>query len=73
MTGPGQDNYDISIQKIIPIRESVNFLFRAEFFNTFNKPQFANPDVSTGDATFGQILATSVNPRIIQFAVKLNF
>jgi hypothetical protein len=73
VTGPGQDNYDMCIQKVIPIRESMTFLFRAEFFNAFNKPQFANPDVSTADATFGQILATSVNPRIIQFAVKLNF
>ncbi|MBV9301063.1 MAG: carboxypeptidase regulatory-like domain-containing protein [Acidobacteriaceae bacterium] len=73
VTGPGQANYDMTIQKLTSIRESMNPLFRAEFFNAFNHPQFSNPDVSTADSTFGQILSTSVNPRIIQFAVKLNF
>ncbi len=73
VTGPGQNNYDISLQKVFTFRESKSVLFRAEFFNAFNHPQFANPDVSTGDPTFGQILSTTVNPRIVQFALKLNF
>ena len=73
VTGPGQDNYDISLQKMTPLRENMNIIFRAEFFNAFNKPQFANPDVGTADATFGDILSTTVNPRIIQFALKFAF
>ncbi|HXW91341.1 MAG TPA: TonB-dependent receptor [Terriglobales bacterium] len=73
VTGPGQNNYDISLQKTFAVREPMNVLFRAEFFNAFNHPQFANPDVSTADTTFGRILATTVNPRIIQFALKFNF
>jgi hypothetical protein len=73
VTGPGQNNYDISLQKTFAIREPMNVLFRAEFFNAFNHPQFANPDVSTAGVTFGRILATTVNPRIVQFALKFNF
>jgi hypothetical protein len=55
------------------IGESGNIEFRAEFFNAFNHTQFANPTTSVSSATFGVISATSVNPRIIQFALKLNF
>jgi hypothetical protein len=73
VTGPGQNNWDISIQKAFPIRESMNVLFRTEFFNAFNHPQFANPVVDTSDSNFGRILSTTVNPRILQFAVKFNF
>ena len=47
--------------------------FRAEAFNLFNTPRFSNLDTSQSDDTFGQILSTSVAPRIFQFALKLNF
>ena len=50
-----------------------NLEFRAEFFNIFNHTQFANPDAAFNDPTFGVIQATSVAPRIIQLALKLNF
>ncbi|MGH9971181.1 MAG: TonB-dependent receptor domain-containing protein [Pyrinomonadaceae bacterium] len=76
VTGPGQNNSDFAVIKRTPIgwlREGANVEFRTEFFNVFNHPQFANPDSSVTNATFGQITATSVNPRIIQFGLKLNF
>ena len=38
--GPGQNNWDMSFAKLIKIRESQSLQFRAEFFNTFNHPQF---------------------------------
>jgi len=67
--------------------EKFSLDFRTEFFNAFNTPQFANPDQNAGSTvpdgeggaiwapnpTFGQITRTSVNPRIIQFALKLVF
>jgi hypothetical protein len=74
--GPDQANTDISIIKRTFIgwpNESVNLEFRAEMFNAFNTPQFSNPDNSFSDSTFGQISTTSVNPRIVQFALKVNF
>jgi len=34
---------------------------------------FQNPDNVLASPYFGQILATSTGPRVIQFALKLNF
>ncbi len=75
--GPGNFNWDISIVKNFRITERQQVIFRTEFFNAFNHPQFSNPPaadlaVST-PSTFGQITTTSVNPRIIQFALKYIF
>jgi hypothetical protein len=41
--GPGQFNFDISLMKPFKIAEHHNVLLRADFFNAFNHPQFANP------------------------------
>ncbi|MFY9620667.1 MAG: carboxypeptidase regulatory-like domain-containing protein [Pyrinomonadaceae bacterium] len=74
--GPGQNNSDVAIIKRTPLRfinEAANVEFRTELFNAFNHPQFGNPSTSVSAATFGVISSTSVNPRIIQFGLKLNF
>jgi len=80
--GPGQFNWDISILKNTPITERVKMQFRADFYNAFNHPQFADP----GGASFGTvgfeniaspstvaITRTNVNPRLIQFGVRFQF
>jgi hypothetical protein len=70
--GPGLNNWDINLQKITNITESMNVAFRAEFFNAFNHAQFGLPDGNFTDSTFG--LVTSANPgRIIQFGLKFAF
>lgn len=74
--GPGQANLDMSLGKMFPVRwpnDTANVEFRAEAFNAFNTPQFANPVTAVNSATFGQILNTATAPRIIQLALKLNF
>ena len=73
--GPDQVNFDFALIKRTPFgaSEARNLEFRAEFFNLFNHAQFANPDTAFSDRTFGVIQATSVAPRIIQLALKLNF
>jgi len=61
LRGPRQVNLDFSIGKLFPIAESRNFEFRAEFFNLFNHPNFANP-ISNLNALFasgGSINATT--------------
>jgi hypothetical protein len=72
VTGPAQNNFDLALLKRTRITETKNVEFRAEFFNAFNTPQFANPNTVFGNS-YGIITATSVNPRIIQIALKLNF
>ncbi|MFZ0711385.1 MAG: TonB-dependent receptor [Terrimicrobiaceae bacterium] len=76
VNGPDQANLDLSLTKTIPIRwpkEGSSLQFRAEFFNVFNHPQFADPDNNFSSPTFGVISSTSVNPRVGQLALKLSF
>lgn len=74
--GPGQSNFDLAIAKATNVgwlKEGAIVEFRSEFFNAFNHPQFADPNVLLPFPTFGQITATRVSSRIIQFALKCNF
>jgi len=80
--GPGQFNWDVSILKTTRIRENHSIQFRTEFYNAFNHPQFTNPNYGPGatyalpnvrSGAFGNITSTSVNPRVIQFALKYSF
>ena len=87
LRGPAQNNVDFSIIKRLSFGESRNIEFRIEFFNLFNHVNFANPisnlnavgsiDPNTGQiinpGDFGRIVSTSNNPRLIQFALELNF
>lgn len=74
LRGPDQRNLDISVTKFIPIRENFNMEFRSEFFNVFNTVNFSNPNSNIAvPSTFGKITSTSSGPRVIQFALKLNF
>jgi hypothetical protein len=75
--GPGQFNFDISLQKSTAfglLGEHGQVQFRTEFFNAFNHPQFALPGTDISSAgTFGVISSTSVASRLIQFGLKLIF
>ncbi len=71
--GPGINNFDFSVQKLLPVGENKHFEFRAEFFNTFNHTQFLNPDGNISDGTdFGRIKRAR-DPRNVQFALKFAF
>ena len=77
--GPRFVNTDFSFIKHFPIRENLGLDFRAEFFNIFNHPQFFLGGGSSGMqdvnalSSFGVVNGTVNNPRVIQFALKLNF
>ena len=79
--GPRFVNTDFSIIKDFPVpfREA-NLQFRAEFFNLLNHSQyFLNGVSDTGEqdintpSSFGVVNNTVNNPRLIQFALRLNF
>jgi hypothetical protein len=74
LRGPDQRDFDIAVIKTTALTERVKLMFRWEVFNILNRPNFANPanDVST-PSTFGVISALTVNPRIMQYALKLEF
>jgi hypothetical protein len=76
LRGPAQNNTDLSLIKDFSIRwpnEKAGVEFRAELFNAFNHPQFADPGYAVDGASFGIITNTAVSPRIAQFALKLSF
>lgn len=47
--------------------------FRAEFFNIFNRVQFNYPGQSLGASNFGVVSSQLNSPRLVQFALRLNF
>jgi len=74
--GPGQANLDLALSKTVLVNwpmEKSSFQFRAEFFNTLNHPQFANPDTNFTSPTFGVISGTAVNARVGQLALRFAF
>jgi hypothetical protein len=76
LDGPGQNNWDIALLKKFKIgwpREGAALQFRSEFFNSFNHPQFGDPNTTFGSPAFGKITTTIVSPRVIQFALKFSF
>jgi hypothetical protein len=81
LRGPAVINFDFSLFKTFKITETNSIEFRAEMFNIFNTPQFANPAANlAAPATFGRSLATtpgavrgSGTNRQIQFALRYTF
>lgn len=72
LRGPGLFNIDFNLNKTFLITERRSMQFRAEFFNALNRANFSVPGV-TLSAGFGQIVSTSTEARIIQFAMKYRF
>jgi hypothetical protein len=70
--GPGLSQYDLSLQKLFPIKERFNMEFRAEFFNLTNTPHFNAPNTNASSVTFGEITGAQ-GEREIQFALKFIF
>jgi hypothetical protein len=83
VSGPRFVNTDFSAIKnfLLPFREGMSLQFRAEFFNLFNHAQFLlggngsfgfMQDINS-TPTFAKVNGTVNNPRVVQFALKLNF
>ncbi len=84
LTGPGINNWDISMYKNTKIGERVTAQLRVESFNTFNHTQWASvngginvpnpssPVTSSSQGTTGQISNTR-DPRTIQLGLKILF
>jgi hypothetical protein len=72
MRGPNYINFDFTMAKDFPIKESMRVQFRTELFNAFNRANFGPPNIMRDSSGFGQILSAS-NARIIQFGAKFYF
>jgi Carboxypeptidase regulatory-like domain/TonB dependent receptor-like, beta-barrel len=72
LRGPRYFNTDIALLKVTTIRQTIGLQFRAEFFNIFNNVNFNAPNSNVSSAQFGRI-TSALDPRIIQFGLKLLF
>jgi hypothetical protein len=76
----GIDNFDFALFKSTRFasNERMGVEFRTEFFNIFNRTQFAPPSTvccTANNQNFGVVTATAAgtNPRLVQFGLKLFF
>src|SRR4051812_7583357 len=75
LIGPGQNVFDWSLRKEFVLTETQRLEFRAEFFNAFNHPNFAQPDnfIDDDPGSAGAITSIAIPMRQIQFGLKYNF
>jgi hypothetical protein len=71
--GPGQWNVDFSIFKDFSLTERYKLQFRTEAFNLFNHANFGDPTTDLDSPNYGLIRSTTVNARLVQFALKFVF
>lgn len=70
--GPGLIDFDLSMYKDFEWGENRTVEFRSEFFNAFNRANFAQPNSTVNTGLTGQI--TSAGPaREIQLVLKFIF
>jgi hypothetical protein len=86
LRGFGLSQVDFSLRRHFRFAESAGLQFRADFFNVFNTPNFANPQGTLTSGNFGRSTQTlnaalgGLNsqfqiggPRSVQLALKLEF
>ncbi len=70
--GPNFIETNANFYKDTPITERVNFQIRFEFFNLFNRANYATVDTNFPDGNFGAA-TSSHEPRFWQVAGRLSF
>jgi hypothetical protein len=63
---------DLSVRRSFRLIERVSLIFRADMFNAFNHPNFANPVASIGSGLFGISTGTIANSQVGGGAFGLN-
>ena len=72
ITGPDVKDWDASLERHARLNERANLVFRADFFNLTNHPNFDRPGLIVGTSNFGRI-SSAQNSRQIQFSLRLNW
>jgi Carboxypeptidase regulatory-like domain len=70
--GPGYQSADMMAGKTFAMTERANVEFRAEVFNVSNTSPLGQPNGVAGSPAFGTI-TTAFDPRVFEFALKVNF
>ena len=73
--GPGINNFDMTLSKLLRVTESKSLEFRLDAFNVFNHAQFYGAAAVNGevnDPNFGQVVSAAP-PRLLQLAARFTF
>jgi len=73
--GPGIENFDMALEKVVTLTESKSLEFRAEAFNAFNHAQFFGAATVNGNissSAFGTVVSADA-PRQVQVAMRFRF
>ena len=73
LRAPAFYNESFGLIKRTAITETVQLIFRAEFFNAFNRVVFAAPSSNRSAGNFGRINGQANTPRQGQLALRLEF
>ncbi len=80
LTGPGTNNWDLSLYRTIPFKERARIMLRLETYNTFNHTQFnainstAQFNVSGAQVNTAFLTPTGARPpRYVQVAMRVTF
>jgi hypothetical protein len=77
LRGPRFQDWDMSLQKNIALKQRYKVQLRADSFNVFNHPSLGLPNSNISSGTAGQITSTSGTPgyeqRTVEFAAKFLF
>jgi hypothetical protein len=72
--GPGLANLDVSLIRFfpIPLRETMKFELRGDFFNVLNRTNFSAPSGTFGTPNFARVTGARL-PRTLQLGLKFWF
>jgi hypothetical protein len=70
--GPGQELFNMALFKQFNFTEKSFLEFRAEAFNALNHSNPGNPNTTLGNANYGKV-TSALDPRILEFALRLKF
>ncbi len=73
LVGPQTQLFDFALYKTFPFTERVNSQIRWEVFNVANHPVFGQPSGNASSGSVASITSLSADPRVMQFAIRINF
>ena len=71
--GPGNEVVDISLQRLIRVKEGMRIDLRVDAFNTFNHPNVGIPGPYPDFGPYFGRIFSSGDPRRLQFGVRVDF
>jgi hypothetical protein len=67
------EDFDSEFTKTFRVKERYSFVFLAQAINTFNRVQYAAPNLTPTSTAFGTITSQANSPRAIQLSLRFLF